>query len=63
LISLEQGKNMKDSHFDPDIVADSVLFVKASGSINDDIINDLLLDNGKSIAELINEQKKDQTDT
>lgn len=51
---------MKDSHFDPDIVADSVLFVKASGSINDDIINDLLLDNGKSIAELLHEQKKDQ---
>jgi hypothetical protein len=63
LISLEQGKNMKDPHFDPDIIADSVLFVKASGSINDDIINDLLLDNGKSIAELLHDQKKDQTTT
>ena len=54
---------MKDPHFDPDIIADSVLFVKASGSINDDIINDLLLDNGKSIAELLHDQKKDQTTT
>jgi hypothetical protein len=39
-------------------ITDSVLSVKASGSINDEIINDLLLDNGKSIAELLNDQKK-----
>jgi hypothetical protein len=51
---------MIDNNFEPDTVADSVLFVKASGSINDDIINDLLLENGKSIAELLNDQKKDQ---
>lgn len=44
--------------FNPNIVADSVLSVKASGSINDQVINDLLLDNGKSIAELLNDQKK-----
>jgi hypothetical protein len=51
---------MIDHNFEPDTVADSVLFVKASGSINDDIINDLLLDNGKSIAELLHDQKKDK---
>jgi hypothetical protein len=50
---------MIDHNFEPDIVANSVLFVRASGSINDDIINDLLLDNGKSIAELLHDQEKD----
>jgi len=38
-------------------ITDSVLSVKASGSLNDEVINDLLLDNGKSIAELLNDQK------
>jgi len=50
------------TNFDPDIYADSVLFVKASGSIKDDVVNDLLLDNGKSIAELLNDQEKEITD-
>lgn len=49
-------------NFNPDIYADSVLFVKASGSIQDDIVDDLLLDNGKSITELLNDQEKEITD-
>lgn len=49
-------------NFNPDIYVDSVLFVKASGNIQDDVVNDLLLDNGKSIAELLNDQKKEKTD-
>jgi hypothetical protein len=39
--------------FNPDSIIDSVLSVKASGSINDEAIHDLLLENGKSIAELL----------
>lgn len=50
---------MTDHNFEPNTIANSVLLVKASGSITDDVINDLLLDNGKSIAELINDQQKD----
>lgn len=49
-------------NFDPDAYIDSVLFVKASGSIQDDVVDDLLLDNGKSIAELLNDQEKEITD-
>lgn len=36
---------------------DSILTVKASGSITIDAINDLELPSGKAIAELINEQE------
>lgn len=50
---------MIDNNFEPNIIANSTLSVKASGSISNDIINDLLLENGKSIAELLYEQKKD----
>jgi hypothetical protein len=39
-------------------IANSTLLVKASGSLDDQIINDLLLENGKSIAELLDDQKK-----
>ena len=37
---------------------DSILTVKASGSIDHEIINDLLSEPTKSIAELINDQEK-----
>lgn len=49
---------MTNNNFNPDIYVDSVLFIKASGSINDEIINDLLLEQGKSIAELLNDQEE-----
>jgi len=48
------------NNFEPNAIIDSVLCVRASGSINDDIINDLCLDNGKSIAELLHDQKENQ---
>ena len=38
----------------------SVLEVKASGSL--DVQNDLLLPEGKSIAELLNEQEKNESE-
>jgi len=53
---------IKPNNFEPNIVIDSVLYVKASGSINDDIVNDLCLDNGKSIAELLHDQKENETE-
>lgn len=52
----------KINTFNPNTVANSILSVKASGSINDQVINDLLLDNGKSIAELLHDQEKDESD-
>lgn len=52
---------MNSHNFEPNIMANSTLNIRASGSINDEAIQDLFLDNGKSIAELINDQKeKDQ---
>lgn len=47
-----------NNNFNPNFIADSVLCVKASGCISNDIIQDLLLDNGKSIAELLDDQEK-----
>lgn len=44
--------------FNPDSIIDSVLSVKASGSINDEAIHDLLLESEKSIAELLHGQNK-----
>jgi hypothetical protein len=44
--------------FNPDSIVDSVLSIKASGSINDEAINDLLLENGKTIAELLHDQSE-----
>lgn len=49
---------MINPNFNPDTNADSILFVKASGSINDEVIQDLLLENGKNIAELLDDQEK-----
>lgn len=51
---------MNNPHFNPHSTVDSVLLVKASGSINNDIINDLLLENGKDISKLLYEQKENQ---
>jgi len=48
------------SNIDQFELIDSVLTVKASGSINTDIINDLELPIGKSIAQLLNDQEKNQ---
>ena len=39
---------------------DSILDVKASGNQNDDILNDLNLPEGKSIAQLLYEQKNQE---
>lgn len=58
LASLWQGEKM--SNIDQFELIDSVLTVKASGSINTDIINDLELPIGKSIAQLLNDQEKNQ---
>lgn len=44
-------------------IIDSVLNVKASGSIMQDAINDLQLPPGKNIAELINDQEKEHNTT
>jgi hypothetical protein len=49
------------NNFKPDCSVDSTLCVKASGSINDDVFNDLIQTEGKSIAELIHDQKNPQT--
>lgn len=49
---------INSNSFNPDSIIDSVLSIKASGSINDEAINDLLLENGKSIAELLNDQSQ-----
>jgi len=43
-------------------IVDSILTVKASGCEMDHINNDLLLPQGKSIAELIDDQKENQTE-
>jgi hypothetical protein len=59
LTSFQQGIFMINSNsFNPDSIVDSILSIKASGSINDEAIHDLLLENGKSIAELLNDQSK-----
>lgn len=47
-------------HFE---LVDSVLVVKASGSISADVINDLELPTGKSISELLNDQEKEDNKT
>lgn len=47
--------------FDLNLV-DSILDVKASGSQNNDILNDLNLPQGKSIAQLLYEQKNQKID-
>lgn len=55
---------MNFEHFEPHITANSTLNVRASGSINDEILQDLFLENGKSIAELLDDQeKKDNQET
>jgi len=51
---------MSNPHFNAHSTIDSILLVKASGSINNDIINDLLLENGKDISKLLYEQKENQ---
>ena len=48
---------MSKSNLDYSLV-DSVLTVKASGQINDSAIMDLLLPQGKSIAQLIDDQQE-----
>ena len=52
-----QGEKMSKSNLDYSLV-DSVLTVKASGQINDSAIMDLLLPQGKSIAQLIDDQQE-----
>ena len=52
-----QGEKMSKSNLDYNLV-DSVLTVKASGQINDSAIMDLLLPQGKSIAQLIDDQQE-----
>jgi hypothetical protein len=52
-----QGEKMSKSNLDYNLV-DSVLTVKASGQINDTAIMDLLLPQGKSIAQLIDDQQE-----
>lgn len=47
------------SNIDQFDLVDSVLTVKASGSINTDVINDLELPQGKSISSLLNDQEKE----
>jgi hypothetical protein len=44
--------------FSANITIDSVLEVKSSGSINDEVSQDLNLENGKSIAQLIYDSEK-----
>lgn len=48
---------IKYNNFYADSSIDSILVVRASGSIQDDIAQDLTQEEGKSIAELINDQK------
>lgn len=52
-----QGEKMSKSHLDYNLV-DSILTVKASGQVEDHVIMDLLLPQGKSIAQLIDDQQK-----
>jgi hypothetical protein len=52
-----QGEKMPKPHLDYDLV-DSILTVKASGQVEDHVIMDLLLPQGKSIAQLIDDQQK-----
>jgi hypothetical protein len=52
-----QGEKMSKSNLGHSLV-DSVLTVKASGQINDSAIMDLLLPQGKSIAQLIDDQQE-----
>lgn len=59
MIGFEQGVKM--TKFDLNLI-DSVLDVKASGSQNNDILNDLNLPQGKSIAQLLYEQKNQKID-
>jgi hypothetical protein len=56
-----QGEKMSKSNLDYNLV-DSVLIVKASGQVNDSAIMDLLLPQGKSIAQLIDDQQKKDTE-
>jgi len=53
-----QGEKMpkSDSHYN---LVDSILTVKASGQVDDSAIIDLLLPQGKSIAQLIDDQQKE----
>ena len=48
---------MSKPHLDYNLV-DSILTVKASGQVEDHVIMDLLLPQGKSIAQLIDDQQK-----
>jgi hypothetical protein len=59
LIDLLQGEKM--TNFDLNIIQ-STLDVKASGHDNESVLNDLNLPEGKSIAQLLYEQKKETQD-
>jgi hypothetical protein len=56
-----QGEKMFKPNLNNDLV-DSILTVKASGQIDDVAIMDLLLPQGKSIAQLIDDQEKKEND-
>lgn len=49
---------IKYNNFKSNCSVDSILTIRASGSIDNEVINDLIQEEGKSIAELINDQKK-----
>lgn len=44
-------------------IVDSILVVKASGSLNDNILKDLDLPQGKPIAELLDDQENQEEPT
>lgn len=47
--------------FNPDFnIVDSILVVKASGSLHENTLKDLDLPEGKPIAELLNDQKEEE---
>jgi len=52
LISLTQGEKMSNSHF-----ANSILHIKACDNLEEDILKDLEAPQGKSIAQLLNDEK------
>lgn len=55
MTSFTQGENMTNSQIN---LIDSVLVVKASGNLAEEINNDLNLPEGKSIAQLIYDQEE-----
>lgn len=56
-----QGEKMFKPNLNTNIV-DSILTVKASGQVDDIATMDLLLPQGKSIAQLIDDQEKEEND-